>query len=1505
MKLLKRALALLLCFLMLTNGPISAFATESVSDNDVVVETTTTTETEEVCEECGESDAHTETCSFNTINLMNNDAQVACTICGTVGCESTHEAWCDTCKKDSCGVDHTTPIVDTGSAINGEAAGCTECGATEGHSANCPQYKAPVETCEYCGIELTEGAVHLDTCLTLCTCEPVEGVHQEGCKLYVAPVAKCEHCGVELTEGAVHLDTCLTFCTCEPVEGVHQGECIFAPETEAEVCKTCGNQECTCPKVGDRIWIKSGSKVYKNYNNVDKNYRELIGNYEVEIKHILTNDDGVTEWYEFRFTDLGIGEIALSLGGYKYVHVENTSVEEPEDVVHDSSDTVTAEDGNTIQVNGIPENAELQIATAEAPDVEAISAHIGDTGAVETLFAYDITIVDANGEEWQPGDEPVTVTLTIPDLTLGFYQQLQVAHMHEGEVKMVENVEMDLEKETISFTTDGFSTFVGSFVDFSSTVQNSIMLTPGTAEPLEDILEAIDPEIYGDYTNGSFDKSKVSSVTVYPGDCGITVHPTSFAITASEDFGNTEATLTVNMADGTTYSIRVLRGEAVFGLVGAHDNWNSDPHSNETITIDGTDLGTYDVFNKVIYSSDTVKSLYNPKEGDVQFGGNYKVFLRPGMAFTFSDRIFLKNPKTEEVMGGWTLSDYKVSNYDFDGWNWIYNNDKHKNYLIAQKVDDYTVCRIEIRDADVNSTEVRYIELHIIPDNDPQLLRDYLGDRTDYTIKEVPATLFDYDGREWNKHYSAAGNTKYMAFHSADAGKSALTDEAGTAFAFAWTDSKNGVNSDGRNAKLGIMKQKLVDGLPVMAQGPGVDLFSTTSIGNAKKVYQNVGFEFIYDSDGYYNYNSELNHAQFNGKDKIELYTQSLSPSDSNTIGQNWADQNSKAGFYPFADIHEAFVSRDATGTEVDKKLDRLKNGVDDNNRLNGDLAKDFVVTSKEGSTVGMYFGLSITSDFYLPKDKKLNDNDMVYEFTGDDDLWVFIDGQLVLDIGGGHTPVSGSFNLTTGEVWVEYFSQLDEQHGGYYANNVTELKLDKVDLLSDEYFGTEEAFLQGLKGDQMHTISIFYMERYSGESNCRMRFNLPLVPSDAVNVSKKLVNQEGKELSVTPDVDYTFTLYTAGDDDDNIDATNFVPYANKSYTVLGTGAPTGTQTTDENGQFKLKDGWTASFLGIDRFTEVKVVESVINDGYQYAGHTLSINNGEANAYIPGSDSERKVMKLNQRITFDFVNKMQTQPLTVEKQVVNGTAGLIDPEQKFEFTLDFVPAILEKGEDAIKADNYVNLTDGGTFQLGHNESVTIPRVPVNMTFTLKEANPDTENGSFDAPKFESQICITTGTPNAFDTDYTWTMGDNGENKIVVTNQQRFDLTISKRGIQNAGHDNDEKQSTIYTIVGKIDDTVLVEMDVAICGNDSVTICKLPVGSYTVVENTDWSWRYDPVDGATRNVTIFQDAKETVTYNNNLTNQYWLSGDSYCENWWGGSNGTKVVKHNEKNEVLND
>ena len=111
MKLMKRATALLLCFLMLTNGPISAVATEGVSDNDVVVETTTATEIVEVCEECGGSDAHTDDCSFNIVAPLTTEAPDETTESTTTPSEETTTTTTVV----------TESTVTTGSAISSQA----------------------------------------------------------------------------------------------------------------------------------------------------------------------------------------------------------------------------------------------------------------------------------------------------------------------------------------------------------------------------------------------------------------------------------------------------------------------------------------------------------------------------------------------------------------------------------------------------------------------------------------------------------------------------------------------------------------------------------------------------------------------------------------------------------------------------------------------------------------------------------------------------------------------------------------------------------------------------------------------------------------------------------------------------------------------------------------------------------------------------------------------------------------------------------------------------------------------------------------------------------------------------------------------------------------------------------------------------------------------------------------------------------------------------------------
>lgn len=101
-----------------------------------------------------------------------------------------------------------------------------------------------------------------------------------------------------------------------------------------------------------------------------------------------------------------------------------------------------------------------------------------------------------------------------------------------------------------------------------------------------------------------------------------------------------------------------------------------------------------------------------------------------------------------------------------------------------------------------------------------------------------------------------------------------------------------------------------------------------------------------------------------------------------------------------------------------------------------------------------------------------------------------------------------------------------------------------------------------------------------------------------------------------------------------------------------------------------------------------------------------------------------------------------------------------------------------------------------------------------------------------------------------------------------------DLTITKSGAE----DIDENQSFIFTVTGPND----FSAKVVIQGNRSVTIKGLKVGTYTVTEDTDWSWRYAP-QNRTQSITLNPAVTNTVTFVNTRSNGKWLGGDAYKRN----------------------
>ena len=126
-----------------------------------------------------------------------------------------------------------------------------------------------------------------------------------------------------------------------------------------------------------------------------------------------------------------------------------------------------------------------------------------------------------------------------------------------------------------------------------------------------------------------------------------------------------------------------------------------------------------------------------------------------------------------------------------------------------------------------------------------------------------------------------------------------------------------------------------------------------------------------------------------------------------------------------------------------------------------------------------------------------------------------------------------------------------------------------------------------------------------------------------------------------------------------------------------------------------------------------------------------------------------------------------------------------------------------------------------------------------------------------------------------------------QNKIIfIYDPTLTTLTLEKQGWQEI----DENQTFLFHVKGSSTDpnTKDIDLTVTVHGNGQTTVTDLPVGDYTVTEETGWSWRYTPQNGAERKVTVGVGGL-TVQYQNNRTQTQWLDGDNYSVNHFDSKN----------------
>lgn len=385
-----------------------------------------------------------------------------------------------------------------------------------------------------------------------------------------------------------------------------------------------------------------------------------------------------------------------------------------------------------------------------------------------------------------------------------------------------------------------------------------------------------------------------------------------------------------------------------------------------------------------------------------------------------------------------------------------------------------------------------------------------ISDHTVPTTSPLGTTinLFDY----WvnpDDHLSVSGNGGVNAGH-----KFQFNDGKGDRPLNQWTG--------GTSPRPGIVNNTLSDGYPKLSEALGDEslryLFDSSAQTGKTSHFGVTGLLKV--QGGYYVYDSSENYAAYNAdKNAFDIY---------GTWGIDKVGDSSHQGqFFPFDAADKVFKEENGQLVQTGIKADNTGDS-----RYNG------------GKPVNHHFGLSMSTRFVQPKGGLTNNNnDMTFEFAGDDDVWVFIDDVLVGDIGGIHNRASLSINFHTGDI------KVNDNYNG---------------TLKSKYQEAGKAGDTSWKGntfadDTNHTLKFFYLERGATDSNMELKFNLVTVPeSDIIKF-----DQDGKFVQSAE-----FALYKTDE--------NFTDTTNDKNALLGSG------TTDEAGHLTLTNDVDNGVINFD-----------------------------------------------------------------------------------------------------------------------------------------------------------------------------------------------------------------------------------------------------------------------------------------------------------------------------------
>ena len=172
--------------------------------------------------------------------------------------------------------------------------------------------------------------------------------------------------------------------------------------------------------------------------------------------------------------------------------------------------------------------------------------------------------------------------------------------------------------------------------------------------------------------------------------------------------------------------------------------------------------------------------------------------------------------------------------------------------------------------------------------------------------------------------------------------------------------------------------------------------------------------------------------------------------------------------------------------------------------------------TSIEGENAVYHYGFTFEHNFYIPKGgKHVNGEDVIFNFSGDDDVYVYIDGVLVLDNGGLHGARAATINFTDCSINYQYAMDVtdgvlkgDEFETTYSYNTYLE-NPDGCGYNADTIAAINKLH-EVIHDGEVHTLNFFYLERGASDSNCRISFNLSETSEEVKIIDQNLTLDYG-----------------------------------------------------------------------------------------------------------------------------------------------------------------------------------------------------------------------------------------------------------------------------------------------------------------------------------------------------------------------------------------------------------